>query len=595
MSRSDRPSGPAWLALGVLLLAPVPVVHHFGSMSIATLRAEDLRIRQSAVEARWLDAVATAIDEPELRWLPLDDPARIAVASSPDGAYLGAPALVAAVAVGERDPLVGLERLSSALIDVDLAVRVVARVRAAWLLDVLGRADRAIALRDQAVAMMDEEAPGLSPSLRRFVTVVRDLSARSASAEGDLAVWIDEVLVRATDVEELVLLSLLAKRYGTAGQRDALLDRRRFPAWRDAVDPWSVDARERTVVATPHGWMVIDPRTRRFARAPSIEAVSATWSDADAGSLRWLEADETPADDAALLVGVRHGAGLTLDLGRRRAALLPSTSTLAGGRDPARLLDVGLAVYAVLVVLLLVAVRRQQARALALSQARDDLIAQVAHELRTPLTVLRMYGESLLGGRVPNEAKRDYLETISHEAERMGQLVDRVVLAARGSPSDDVAAARIDLVEASRASVDGHRALANQRGATLAHEAGTTPVWVRMPDDDLRLVLDVLLDNALRYGGDAPEVRLEVARGDDVATLAVHDRGPGVPASERERIFERWTRGDVGRRASGRGAGMGLFLARRAARAAGGDLRVIDNGGGATFALTLPVDGEGDA
>jgi signal transduction histidine kinase len=105
-------------------------------------------------------------------------------------------------------------------------------------------------------------------------------------------------------------------------------------------------------------------------------------------------------------------------------------------------------------------------------------------------------------------------------------------------------------------------------------------------------ILDNLLGNADRYTPQNTQMWVEARRAGRTAVLAVEDAGPGVPATERERIFEQFTRLDNGPLREPRGLGLGLTIARQLARAQGGELNAVDptrRGTGARFELRLPL------
>ena len=105
----------------------------------------------------------------------------------------------------------------------------------------------------------------------------------------------------------------------------------------------------------------------------------------------------------------------------------------------------------------------------------------------------------------------------------------------------------------------------------------------------LEQVLRNLLDNADRYAGGV--TRVSAAQTDGTVTVYVDDAGPGIPETERERIFDRFTRGRNARRGAGAGTGLGLALVREHARVHGGTAWVTDApGGGARFAVRLPLE-----
>jgi two-component system OmpR family sensor kinase len=117
---------------------------------------------------------------------------------------------------------------------------------------------------------------------------------------------------------------------------------------------------------------------------------------------------------------------------------------------------------------------------------------------------------------------------------------------------------------------------------------------VRAAADAILAVLGNLVDNAAKYSPRGEPIRMEASAAGDAVVLAVCDAGPGVPASERERIFQRYIQLDAGTANRAGGVGLGLHIARELARAQGGDLVVAGAGGpgqaagGARFELRLP-------
>jgi len=112
------------------------------------------------------------------------------------------------------------------------------------------------------------------------------------------------------------------------------------------------------------------------------------------------------------------------------------------------------------------------------------------------------------------------------------------------------------------------------------------PVMLDGDADALRSLVRNLIDNALKYGGTPPQVRVQVERSGDSARLRVDDAGPGIPAAERERVFDRFHRREPGR---GSGSGLGLSIVRAVARAHGGSVQLADSSlGGLRVELRLP-------
>lgn len=123
-----------------------------------------------------------------------------------------------------------------------------------------------------------------------------------------------------------------------------------------------------------------------------------------------------------------------------------------------------------------------------------------------------------------------------------------------------------------------------------------TPAAVRADPEALRRLLANLVDNAAKYSPEGSPVRVTVAASGDQVELAVADQGPGIPASERERVFTRFYRGDPARARATGGSGLGLAIVAAVARDHGGSARAEEApGGGTLVVVTLPLAGPSPA
>ena len=233
-----------------------------------------------------------------------------------------------------------------------------------------------------------------------------------------------------------------------------------------------------------------------------------------------------------------------------------------------------------------------------LVQSHKALLANASHELRSPLARIRM-GLELLG-RDPGTASAR--AEIAHNITELDQLIDEILLASRLDMRDAHDAGALGPTE----EVDLLGLAAEEcarTGAELKVGDNAAPVLVQGHARLLRRVLRNLLENARRYGqpaltseNDEPTVCLHmgVQSGTDAgaarwAVVAVEDRGPGVPADLRERIFEPFFRLPGASEREG-GVGLGLSLVRSIAERHGGQVRCEERpGGGARFVLTLPI------
>ncbi len=230
---------------------------------------------------------------------------------------------------------------------------------------------------------------------------------------------------------------------------------------------------------------------------------------------------------------------------------------------------------------------------LTLSQRRIRFVSAVTHELRTPLTTLRLYLDMLLGGLVPDGRQREYLETMNAETDRLTRLVGNVLDFSRlENQAPKLVRARVnvsDLLARARETWQGRCSAA---GKELEVEDATPPGCAVETDADLLLqVLANLLDNSCKYSREAGDRRLWLrARPENGRVVfEVEDRGPGVPAGERQSIFRPFRRGKCADATTG-GVGLGLALARSWTQLLGGRLELCcPPSGGACFRVVLAV------
>jgi signal transduction histidine kinase len=209
--------------------------------------------------------------------------------------------------------------------------------------------------------------------------------------------------------------------------------------------------------------------------------------------------------------------------------------------------------------------------------------AEVAHELRTPLANLRVETDiALAREREPKDLRRA-LAAVRQQTDRMSAVVDSLVAAAEREA--DSHQGTVDATAAARAARRAHAPLARAEGVTLEVDAPREPIEVDVDADFAARILAPVVENGLRYG--RSQVRVAVARDGAAARFTITDDGPGVTAAEAEDVFAPGARGSA---ADGsRGAGLGLALARRLARSAGGDVVAEPGAGGGRFDVRLPA------
>ena len=212
-------------------------------------------------------------------------------------------------------------------------------------------------------------------------------------------------------------------------------------------------------------------------------------------------------------------------------------------------------------------------------------VDDAGHELRTPITIVR--GHLELMGDSPEE-REEVVRLVTDELDRMGRIVEDLLLLAKARQPDFVRPEPVSLAELT-SDIDAKVRPLGDRSWRLETVAEGT---ARLDPQRITQAMVQLAANAVRYGPSGSTVRIGSALVGSNVRLWVSDQGPGVPAEEHGRIFERFSRG--GRTARGRdgGAGLGLAIVRAIAQAHHGrvDLRSAP-GHGSTFTLVIPVDG----
>lgn len=219
-----------------------------------------------------------------------------------------------------------------------------------------------------------------------------------------------------------------------------------------------------------------------------------------------------------------------------------------------------------------------------------NFTGNVSHELRTPLTAMRSVGEVALQQNLDRDGLRDVIGSMLEEVQRLTKLVDLMLGLARGQ-SVDMAQRQeeIDVAADAAAALELVRVLAEEKHQNVSGDLHPAPI--RANAALLRQALLNLLDNAIRYTptGGLISVRVKQEPGGEI-TIEVQDNGPGIPANERSRIFDRFYRCQNDVSESSRGTGLGLAIARSAVEALGGCLKYSDAaGGGSLFCIHLPA------
>ncbi|HVV21107.1 MAG TPA: HAMP domain-containing sensor histidine kinase [Pseudonocardiaceae bacterium] len=243
---------------------------------------------------------------------------------------------------------------------------------------------------------------------------------------------------------------------------------------------------------------------------------------------------------------------------------------------------------------------RSEASARSSEERMRRFVADASHELRTPLTSIRGYAELYRQGAATSpEDVAGVLRRIEDQAARMGLLVDDLLLLARLDQQRPLEHARVDLAVLAVDAVHDAHAVAPDRSVGLrlpppvtGEDGADEPAEVPVVGDEARLrqVLGNLVSNAVLHTPTGTPVEVRVRAADQEAVLEVADKGPGLPADQAERVFERFYRADPARGRVSGGTGLGLAIVAAIVAAHGGRVEVRTAVGvGTTFRVLLPL------
>jgi len=228
-------------------------------------------------------------------------------------------------------------------------------------------------------------------------------------------------------------------------------------------------------------------------------------------------------------------------------------------------------------------------------QRVSQFTADASHELRTPISLMRTEAEIALR---KSRDKSEYQTALGHilgEAERTSVLIENLLSLTRAdSGRESLDIRRLDLRDAvQNAANDWRRPIADQ-GLRFIEDVQKEDLFVAADKTALARLLNILLDNALKYTPSPGSIELRLERRNGTAVITVRDTGVGISPEEQSRIFERFYRTDKARNRESGGAGLGLAIARWIAEQHRGSITVTSaDGVGSAFVIQLPIAADG--
>ncbi|TWU42863.1 sensor histidine kinase [Novipirellula artificiosorum] len=228
-------------------------------------------------------------------------------------------------------------------------------------------------------------------------------------------------------------------------------------------------------------------------------------------------------------------------------------------------------------------------KAFNLNRRQSNFIDAVTHELKSPIASLKLYLQTLARRNVDEQQQKDFHRFMLEDVERLDSLINHLLDAARierGTESMEKEPIRLDQLLAQCSSA----ACLRYHVPDETIEVTCEPLTVRSQPVQLEILFRNLIDNAVKYGGTPPSVKIRAETIDDhQVTVSVIDNGAGIPANQKRKVFGRFVRLGNELERSRPGTGLGLHLVRNVTKAVGGIVRIMDRqqGTGTEFVVTL--------
>ncbi len=295
-----------------------------------------------------------------------------------------------------------------------------------------------------------------------------------------------------------------------------------------------------------------------------------------------------PAPGAPTTSRLASFTGLPWDIAIVDADLEADLNQFAQRR---RLMMMVLGMLALLVIAASYLIGRAVSRELAAARLQSDFVSAVSHEFRTPLTSMRQFTEMLVEDEnLPAEKRREFYGAQERATRRLSRLVESLL--DFGRMEAGARPYRLERVDAGRlveATVEEFKQETNSDKLVMECTAPEEGPMVKADREALAQALWNLLDNAVKYSGDSPAVRVDVEADRNQVAIRVRDLGIGISPSEKDRILRKFVRGSSAKEVGVKGTGIGLAVVKHIVDAHHGKVLVeSEPGKGSTFTILLP-------
>ncbi|OGZ23614.1 MAG: hypothetical protein A3A08_00165 [Candidatus Nealsonbacteria bacterium RIFCSPLOWO2_01_FULL_41_9] len=228
------------------------------------------------------------------------------------------------------------------------------------------------------------------------------------------------------------------------------------------------------------------------------------------------------------------------------------------------------------------------------NRMKSEFISIVSHQLRSPLTNLKWALDFLTsgnGGMISEEKKVEYYKTLSENAERMGELIDNLLIVSRMEQGKIVLKKEmISLEELIRGLIHDFQPFATASNVKIKFKAEDKMPKIFADPYQVKLLVDNLLNNAIRYTKNGGMVEIGLSSRKEKLFFEIKDSGVGIPKEDQKYIFQKFFRAGNALKQQTQGSGLGLYIAKSVVASSGGKINFkSEEGKGSTFWFTLPI------
>jgi two-component system phosphate regulon sensor histidine kinase PhoR len=225
-----------------------------------------------------------------------------------------------------------------------------------------------------------------------------------------------------------------------------------------------------------------------------------------------------------------------------------------------------------------------------LNRQKDDFVSSVSHELRTPITSILGFSE-VMEDAVAEPELQEYVAVIQRNARRLADLVEDLLELGSMSAKTAIKTSRaVDLHQLIQECVEEQSTMAKSRGVIVSTSFDRQSPFVQSVSHDLTRIVSNILSNAIKFSHQAGEVDVATSCTDDEVRLVIADTGPGIPAEDVEKVFERFYRSPAEALRVIPGTGLGLPIVKSLVERHGGRITLTSGhaAGGTTVTVTMP-------